>query len=80
MSFNLELGSIQRDKITGFEGIVTARIEYLTGCVQYKLTPQSLTREGAIREDQWFDEVRLAAVDSNPGGPFGGEPRPGTPD
>lgn len=39
--FKHKLGLKAKDKITGFEGIITARCEYLTGCNQYCLTPQA---------------------------------------
>jgi len=34
----IELGEKVRDTITGVEGIVTSRTEYLNGCVQYEVT------------------------------------------
>jgi hypothetical protein len=33
----IELGQEARDKITGFKGIVTARLTFLYGCDQYGL-------------------------------------------
>jgi len=33
--FTHELGKIAKDKITGFQGVLTARVEYLTGCNRY---------------------------------------------
>ncbi len=34
----IELGEKVRDKITGLEGIATAKTEFLNGCVQYEVT------------------------------------------
>ena len=34
----IELGQKVKDKITGIEGIATARTEFLNGCVQYEVT------------------------------------------
>jgi len=33
--FKHKLGIIAKDKITGFEGMVTSRVEFLTGCNRY---------------------------------------------
>ena len=57
----VELGTKQRDKITGFVGVVTGRAEYLTGCNQCLLVPP--VKDGAYVDSQWFDEQRLEAVD-----------------
>jgi len=36
----IKLGVKAKDVVTGFEGIVTAKVEYLNGCVQYALKPK----------------------------------------
>lgn len=85
----IKLGMEAKDQLTGFEGIVTARIDYLTGCVQYKVTPKSLSKDGKPEDGEWLDESRLIASQWKavcsgdavtravaPGGPFGGEPPP----
>lgn len=53
----IELGVTASDIVTGFEGVVTGRAQYLTGCDQYVLTPKS--KDGAAATGQWFDENRL---------------------
>jgi len=53
----IQLGVKAKDKITGFEGIVTAKIEYLTGCAQYCLTPEC--KEGKVQPNEYFDGARL---------------------
>lgn len=53
----MELGNKAKDVITGFEGIVTAKASYLTGCDQYLLQPE--LKEGNFIEPRWFDEGRL---------------------
>ena len=79
--FKIELGARVKDQLTGFKGIVTARAEYLTGCRQYAVRPEKMTKEGKIRDSLWFDEDRLRVVGKlfklgpadgrtkNPGGP-----------
>jgi hypothetical protein len=79
----LQLGSAARDKITGFEGILTARAEYLYGCNQFCIVPAA--RDGKCGDAQWFDEGRVevtgpgvsaASVRADrPGGPNRDAPR-----
>jgi hypothetical protein len=54
----IKLGDRAKDRISGFEGVVTARTEWLTGVVRYGLEPEAL-RDGKPGEIQWFDEGRL---------------------
>jgi len=64
----VKLGQVAVDTITKFTGVVTARTEYLNGCVQLCVVPREL-QDGAPTE-QWFDEQRLdAASKADPGGP-----------
>ena len=58
----MQLGQKARDKVTGFEGTVTGRAEYLTGCTQYCLAPKTLP-DGSIRSAEWFDEGRLETLE-----------------
>lgn len=53
---NVVLGCKARDKITGFEGIVTGRCEYLFGCGQWGLTPAA--KDGECKNTLWIDEGR----------------------
>ena len=55
------LGQKAKDKITGFEGILTGRCEYLYGCDQYLLTP-SVDKEGKRQDGEWFDEGRIEII------------------
>ena len=54
------LGKKVKDKITGFEGVVTGRVEYLTGCNQCLVQPK-VGKDGGFKDSQWFDEQRLIA-------------------
>lgn len=51
------------DRITGFKGIAVGRVEYLTGCVQFLVQP-GIKEDGGWRDSHWFDEDRLAIVNS----------------
>jgi len=59
------LGRTVRDRITGFTGVVTGYVEYLTGCNQVLVVPP-LAADAAWRDSQWFD-VRRAEVDHDVG-------------
>ena len=52
------LGKKAKDKITGFEGIITSKHVYLTGCNQYGIQPRS-DKDGKIPDKGFFDEGRL---------------------
>ena len=54
----IELGQKVKDNITGFEGLVVARIEYLNGCIQFQVQPSKL-KDGKPLEAEWIDEQRL---------------------
>lgn len=80
----IKLGVKAKDKVTGFEGIITSRIEYLTGCAQFGLTPKAV--DGKTLSTEYFDGERLEYVDegiapqsvtdsNNPGGPNRDAPR-----
>ena len=56
------LGTKVRDRISGFEGVVAGRAEYLTGCTQCVVVPP-VGPDGSHRDAEWFDEQRLAVVD-----------------
>ena len=82
-NFKLPLGAKVRDKITGFTGIVTARHEWLYGCLTYSVQPRDL-HEGKPVDRQPFDEdslefIELAhgdATEPTTGGPARGASRP----
>ena len=70
----IELGNCVKDVITGFEGIATSRVEYLTGCEQIGVTP--IIKDGKVQNTEYFDTSRLEYVHEgitlpidNPGGP-----------
>lgn len=56
----IELGQKAKDKVTGFEGIIIGRVQYLTGCDQYGLVPPA--KDGKIESAQYFDEGRIKIV------------------
>lgn len=51
-------GFTLRDKVTGFTGVATGAVQYITGCNQVLLVPK-VDEQGKLRDSQWFDEQRL---------------------
>lgn len=54
----VELGSKVKDSITGFKGIVTGYVQYLTGCNQALVMPPC-GKDGSSKDGVWIDEQRL---------------------
>lgn len=79
---NIKLGCKAEDIITGREGIITAKIEYINGCIQFCITPK-VDKDGKAPEPLWVDWQRVKVCDegvrsqffSNPtGGPASDAP------
>lgn len=51
-----QLGAIAKDSITGFQGTITARAEYLGGTNRYLVEARNSKGE---RIEEWFDEGRV---------------------
>ena len=58
-----ELGKTAKDVITGFSGVITGHVRYLTGCDQYLLQPK-MAEKGKRPAAEWFDETRLVKVNN----------------
>ncbi len=54
----MELGKKAIDKVSGFTGMLTAKIEYLYGNDRYLIDPQ-VGEDNKYKEGQWFDEERI---------------------
>lgn len=57
----LQLGVTVKDRITGFMGIVTARVEYLNGCIQYCVKPE-ISEDGKMPEGEYIDRDQLEVI------------------
>ena len=53
----LILGATYKDQITGFEGVASGIVKYMTGCDQVLLAPQA--RNGVKLDAHWFDKPRV---------------------
>ena len=57
----IDLGKMVRDRVSGFEGIVIARTQWLNGCV--RITVQGpVDKEGKFTEPQTIDEPQLEVL------------------
>jgi len=56
------LGMRGRDKVTGFEGVITSVGFDLYGCIQFILNPGA-DKDGKLREQVWFDTNRVEITD-----------------
>lgn len=82
-----QIGKKARDRITGFEGVITGRSEYITSC-DHILLQLETDDKGSYVEGRWFDEGRimllgdgvnpaeLVAESEKPGGPMLNSPPP----
>ena len=68
------LGDVVRDTITGFEGVVCAKTEWLNGCVRVQVQPKQL-REGKPIEAHTFDieQLELVKIGGRKSRPTGGD-------
>ena len=61
--FKFQLGTQVKDTITRFTGVVTVRIDYITGSNRYGVQSTAFDKDGAPKKEVWYDEERLVLVD-----------------
>jgi len=61
--FKFEMGERLQDDVTGFSGIVVARLEYLNGCKQYCIKPS--VKDNKMVEGEYIDENQLFQVEGH---------------
>jgi len=74
----IKLGQKVEDPITGFEGTVTIRSEYLYGCIRIGVSPK-VDRDGKLQDTIFFDEPQLEGLPFNEPKVKSGKDRPGGP-
>ena len=62
----VKLGDKAKDIITGFEGLVVARTDWLHGCARIGLEPTALDKDGKVQEVHWFDDARIERIACGP--------------
>jgi hypothetical protein len=72
VKIEIEMGQHYTDCITGFTGMATGLVSYLTGCDQVLIAPK-VGEDGALKDSHWFDITRLDGTlgkpDADAGGP-----------
>lgn len=58
----LKLGQEAKDKVTGFQGILTGYCHYITGCDQYLIQPKC-EKNTTFPEAQWIDEGKIELIE-----------------
>lgn len=58
----IKLGSKVKDIVTDLEGIATARVEFLNGCIRYIVQPPGLDKDGKPKSDMWVDLGQLKVI------------------
>lgn len=58
VNFKFDLGEKVRCIVTGFEGIVVSRTDYLNRCKRYGVQDSKL-QDGQVRDWEYFDEEQL---------------------
>jgi hypothetical protein len=59
------LGLTYRDKISGFTGVATGFVQYISGCNQVLLQPKT-GKDGVFVDSTWFDQQRIEQVPGKP--------------
>jgi len=60
----IERGDWAKDTVTDFEGTITGKCTYLTGCDQYSITTK-VTGDEHKSTTRWFDETRIEILRKN---------------
>jgi hypothetical protein len=60
----ISLGDKVRDVVTGFEGIVIARTDWLNGCVRFVVQPDKIEKNGKQPEGVSIDEQQLEVLEA----------------
>lgn len=60
----IRLGDRVKDRMTGFEGIVTGTHRFLTGCMKVTVQPEGL-KDGKPIDSQWFDIQQVKLLKAN---------------
>lgn len=77
----IKFGDRVRDKVSGFQGIATAKHEYMNGCIRFTVDSEEM-KDGKPVDGQWYDEQQLEVVNEKAlevkpaqvGGPRGAPP------
>lgn len=57
----IKLGQEVRDRVTGFKGIVTVKLEFINGCRRVEVQPK-VDKKGEMLDSATFDEPNLEVI------------------
>lgn len=57
----IQLGDVAKDRFTGFEGTVVAKVEFLNGLIRCEIQPRLLV-EGRMVASEYVDIYRLEVI------------------
>lgn len=57
----IKLGDRVRDRVSGLEGVVVMRSEYLNGCVRYGVQPV-VDKDGKMPDSHYIDEMQIEVI------------------
>lgn len=63
VEFKYALGATVKDKISGLEGVVVSRTQWLNACNVYGIQARDLGENGKIKAREHFDEPQLDIVE-----------------
>jgi hypothetical protein len=58
------LGKLGRDKVTGYEGVITAKANHLYGCDTYYLTAKAKDNKKEDSGNGWYDVGRIEVLET----------------
>lgn len=61
----VELGDRVRDRVSGIEGIATARTQWLNGCERWSISPRA-GEDGKLPDDVWVDQQQVELCEKDP--------------
>ena len=62
MSAAINLGDKVKDSLSGTEGIVICRSDWLFGCTRFGVQSQGVNKDGQPHKVEYFDEPQLTVV------------------
>lgn len=61
----VNLGDKVKDLVSGFEGVVTTRSNFVAGCTRYRVDGTGLNGDGMPVDSVTFDETHLSVIQPN---------------
>ena len=62
MGMPIPLGTVIKDRLTGYTGVAVACTYWLDGCIRYAIVPMKVNKDGRPAEELWFDIQRIEVL------------------